>query len=51
MIAIRWTPPILAGIDYYARSEMLPRPMALRQIVTRFLVEKGIVSPGRHTRA
>jgi hypothetical protein len=43
MIAIRWPPELLHGIERYAKDQMLPRPAALRQIVTRFLADKGIV--------
>jgi hypothetical protein len=43
MIAIRWPPPLLAGIDKYAQQQMLARPVALRQIVAMFLVSKGLV--------
>jgi len=45
MIAIRWSPPLLAGIDSYAKQEMLVRPVALRQIVTKYLAEKGFIDP------
>ena len=43
IIACRWPQPLLAGIDAYARSELLERGVALRQIVALFLTDKGLV--------
>jgi len=43
MIAIRWQKPLLDGIEKYAQEQMLDRGTALRQIVTRFLAEKGFI--------
>ena len=45
MIAIRWQKPLLDGIEKYAQQQMLDRGTALRQIVTRFLAEKGFIDP------
>ncbi len=45
MIAIRWPRPLLDGIDRYAQDQMLARPVALRQIVTKFLAAQGIIDP------
>lgn len=45
MIAIRWPPWLLDGIDRYGREQMLDRPVALRQIVTKFLAKEGMVDP------
>ena len=43
MIGIRWPKPLYDGIEKYAQEQMLDRGAALRQLVTRFLVEKGFV--------
>src|SRR5207248_1949310 len=45
MIAIRWEPWLLEGIERYGRQHMLQRPVALRQIVFKFLVQEGIIDP------
>ena len=45
MIAIRWSRELLDGIDRYAQQQMLTRPIALRQIVTKSLAEQGIIDP------
>jgi hypothetical protein len=43
MIAIRWPKPLLEGIDRYARTQALTRPVALRQIVTKFLAKAKMI--------
>lgn len=43
MIAIRWPRELLDGIDRYAQDQCLARPVALRQIVTKFLADQGII--------
>jgi hypothetical protein len=47
MIAIRWPKALLDGIERYAQDQMLERGPALRQLVTRALVEKGFLDPGQ----
>jgi hypothetical protein len=47
MIGIRWEKPLLAGIDRFARDQMLDRCEALRQIVKRFLVDKKMIDPSK----
>lgn len=44
MIAIRWPRELLDGIDLYAQNQCLARPVALRQIVTKFLADQGIIN-------
>jgi hypothetical protein len=43
LISIRWPPPLLRGIERYAEQQMLDRAVALRQIVTRFLIEQEVI--------
>ena len=43
VIAIRWPPVLLKGIETYAETQMLARSVALRQIVTKFLVKEGVI--------
>lgn len=43
VIAIRWPPILLRGIERYAERQMLDRSVALRQIVAKFLTAKGII--------
>ena len=43
VIAIRWPPVLLKGIERYAETQMLARSVALRQIVTKFLVKEGVI--------
>jgi len=45
MIAIRWEPWLLKGIDSYGREHLLTRPAALKHIVTKFLANEGLVDP------
>ena len=46
MIAIRWQQPLIDGIDKWAEQQTLERHVALRQIVTKFLDERGIIDAG-----
>ena len=43
MIAIRWPPQLLQGIEKYAHKQSLERSDALRQIVGRFLLKRGLI--------
>ncbi len=43
MIAIRWPRWLLEAIDRYGQHELLERPVALKQIVTKFLLAEGMV--------
>jgi hypothetical protein len=45
MIAIRWSPQLIDGIDRYAREQVLTRGAALRQIVGKYLVQSGVIRP------
>ena len=45
MIAIRWEPWLLKGIDSYGREHLLTRPAALKHIVIKFLAKEGLVDP------
>jgi len=45
MIAIRWEPWVLAGIDKYGKQHLLARPQALRHIVVRHLAKQGLIDP------
>jgi len=45
MIAIRWEPWLLKGIDKYGQQQLLARPAALKHIVIRFLAKEGLVDP------
>lgn len=45
MIAIRWPEWLRDGIRAYAVSQCLEQPVALRQMVTLFLIQKEIMSP------
>jgi hypothetical protein len=43
LIASRWPPQLLEGIDRFNEQMLLPRPVVLRLIVATFLVERGII--------
>jgi hypothetical protein len=45
MIAIRWEPWLLKGIDTYGGKMLLNRPAALKHIVTKFLTDQKLVDP------
>ena len=45
MIAIRWPPALIDGIERYAQEQMLNRSAALKQIVGKFLVKNGTLKP------
>jgi len=43
LISIRWPAWLVEGIERYMKEEDLPRNVALRRIVTRFLAERDMV--------
>lgn len=45
MIAIRWPPFMLTGIDEYGKQHFLDRPAALKHLVLTALSERKLVDP------
>jgi len=45
MIAIRWPPWLLDGIDEYGRQNLLDRPAALKHLVVTALSERKLIDP------
>lgn len=45
MIAIRWEPWLLAGIERYGKKHLLARPQALRHIVVKHLTQEKMIDP------
>ena len=45
MIAIRWEPWLIAGIERYGKKNLLTRPQALRHIVVKHLAAAGLIDP------
>jgi hypothetical protein len=48
MIAIRWEPWLIAGIERYGKQHLLSRPQALRHIVVKALTQARLVDPKAH---